>query len=103
MRSARSRRRDAAKQSVAISKPRTEAGFSAIDVARKRRADVTGQSQRSARRTMLEHFASAHARLLRVGVLGKIPMRVIDLQQMVKHVTNERRVLAAAFEIEEEM
>ena len=50
-----------------------------------------GQHQRAVRGAMLQHHAAARARLLDVGVLREIPVRVIDLQQVMKHVADEGR------------
>src|SRR5262249_59791041 len=65
--------------------------------------DMARQHQRAARGAMFQNVAAAYPRLLSVGVLGEIPVRVIDLQQMVKHVANEDGLRTAAFELEHDM
>src|SRR5262249_34888634 len=49
----------------------------------------------------VEYFAAAHARLVRVRVLRKIPVGIVDLEQVMPHVADESRALALAFELEE--
>src|SRR5262245_60727094 len=84
-------------------KSRHEALGSRLDVAGERRADVAWQHQRAARGAMFQHLAAAYPRLLSIGVLGEIPVRVIDLQQMVKHVADEHGLRTAALELEHDM
>ena len=82
---------------TASAKPRRESRGGRLDVAGERRADVARQHQRAGRGAMLQHRAAARPRLLGVRVLREIPVRVIDLQQMVKHVADEGRVLRRRF------
>ena len=52
---------------------------------------------------MLKHRAAAGSRLLGIGVLGKIPAWVIDLQQMVEDIAYEGRMRAGAFQLEHDV
>src|SRR4029077_20653884 len=63
------------------SEARFVAGFVFLDMAGEREADVAGKNQCAGRRAIVQHAAAADARLLNVGILWEIPVRIIDLQQ----------------------
>src|SRR5262249_34983479 len=71
-----------------------------LDMARERQADVARKHQRTARGAIIEHLASAHLCLRGIRVLREIPVRIIDLQQMMPEVANEGRALAFLFQLE---
>ena len=78
-----------------LDEPRYEARRGRLDVAGERRADVAWKHQRPLRGAMRQHGAAARARLLDVGVFWEIPVRVIDLQQVMEHVADEGGALPA--------
>src|SRR5262245_56665779 len=80
-------------RTVALPEARLEAARRGVDVAGERRADMARQRKRAGRRAMLQHHAPAGARLLGIGVLREIPVRIVNLQQVVKHVADEHRLL----------
>src|SRR5215467_7496051 len=59
------------------------------------------EHQRTARGAIVEHLAPAQSCLRGVRILRKIPIRIIDLKQMMPDVANESRTLALAFHLEE--
>src|SRR4051794_358284 len=65
--------------------------------------NVAGKHQSSAGSALLEHTASARARLLGIRVLREIPMRVVDLQQVMEDIAREGCVCPATFELEDDM
>src|SRR4029079_7174602 len=73
----------------------------ALDAASKRQADMARKDQRAAGGAVVQHLAAADARLLRGGILREIPVRVIDLQEVVPHVADKGRTFAFTFELEE--
>src|SRR5262249_21507945 len=79
---------------AASAKTRLEAGCGRSDIARERIAHVARQRQRVGCRTLLQHHAAASSRLVRIGILREIPMRIVHLQQVVKDVANEDCMLA---------
>src|SRR4029077_12461893 len=85
------------------SEARFVAGFVLLDMAGEREADVAGKNQCAGRCAIVQHAAAADARLLNVGILRKIPVRIIDLQQMMKDVADERRAMAADVQVKDEM
>ena len=92
-----------ARASPASNESRLKALRPGINVAGEWGTDVPGKYERSRRGAVFEHSAAAGARLLGIGVLGKIPVRVIDLQQMVEDIAGEGGVRAAAFQLENHM
>ena len=64
---------------------------------------MAGKHQRAARGAIVEHLAPADDGLRGVGVLREIPVRIIDLQQVMPDVADEGGALALAFELEEDV
>ena len=60
-----------------------------FDVAGEREADVARQRQGRGRHAMLQNPAAARARLLDIRILGKVPVRIVDLQEMMKDIADE--------------
>src|SRR3569623_1239404 len=65
--------------------------------------DMAWKHQRVRRGAMLEHLAARHHRLRGVGVLGEIPVRMKDLQQMMPYVADEGGAFALALQLEEDV
>ena len=61
---------------------------------------MAGKHQSTARGTIIHYFPPADARLRRIGVLRKIPVRIVDLQQVVPHITNKSCALTLALQLE---
>jgi hypothetical protein len=74
-----------------------------INVAGEWGADVPGKYERPRRGAVFEHSAAAGARLLGIGVLRKIPVWVINLQQVVEDIASESRMPIAALQLENHM
>src|SRR4029077_5422369 len=88
---------------VEQSEARFVAGPVFFDMAGEREADVARKNQCAGRRAIVQHAAAADARLLNVGILWEIPVRIIDLQQVMKDVADERRAVAADIQAEDKM
>src|SRR5579862_2898403 len=72
-------------------------------MAGERRADVTGKDEGAGCGAIVEHPAAAYSRFLGIGVFREIPVRKINLQQMVKHVAGDHRAAAADVQLEIKM
>ena len=72
----------------------------AVDIPSKRRAHMPRQHQRFLCRAMLQHHAAACTRLFGVGVLREIPIRMVDLQEVMKHISGKCRMFSTALELE---
>src|SRR5262249_39540242 len=71
------------------SKARLESSLGEINIAGERRTDVTRQRQGSRRCALLENLAAARTRRIRIRIFRKIPVRMVDLQEMMKNVADE--------------
>src|SRR2546429_1556790 len=72
-----------------------------LDIAAERRTDVAGKYARRLCGAMFQHRAAADARLIGVGVFREIPVRVINLQQVMEDIADEGAMLSAAFQLED--
>src|SRR5262252_3356078 len=76
---------------------RPESLIRGLDVSSERRTNMARKNQRARQGSKLQHHAAALPRLLDVGILRKIPMRVVDLQKMMEHVADENGTVTRAF------
>src|SRR5262249_4247492 len=79
----------------ALAKARHVAFGAQFDVACEREPDMAWQRQRRRRCAMVQNHAATRARLIDIRVLRKVPVRVINLQQVMEHIADEQR--GAAF------
>src|SRR6202035_2954168 len=85
------------------SEARFVAGPVFLDMTGEREADVARENQRAGRGAIVQHAAAADAGLLDIRVLREIPVRIIDLQQVMKDVADERGAIAANVQVEDKM
>src|SRR5580704_17742331 len=71
-------------------------------MAGEREADMARENQRAGRCAIVQYTAAAHARFLDIRVFGKISVRIMDLQQVMKDVADERRTIAPDVQVEDE-
>src|SRR5580658_2192150 len=67
------------------------------------KADMAWEDQRAGRCAIIQDAAAADSCFLDIRVLREIPVRIIDLQQVMKDVTNERGAMAADVQVENKM
>src|ERR1700688_452719 len=74
-----------------------------LDMAGEREADMAREKQRAGRCAIVQHAAAGDSCFLDIRVLREIPVRIIDLQQVVKDVTNKLGAIAADVQVENKM